>query len=217
MLDKNAIFRLFELVKTELNSKEDQSVAHRWGHILRVIRNCIEIAKEYNQVDYFVLILAALLHDIDQPYYEKKMHAQLSARKAEKILLDARIPDKVIKKVINVILEHSSENPEIRPSSLESKILFDADKLDGLGAVGIARVFSYCGQKGLSPEEALKWYKQKIKLAAPQLQTEIGRRLAKEKIDYVYSFFKMFENENSVDLAKILEKLNVTQNVVKKG
>ena len=210
-LERKQFLKLVEVVKNELDTKKDQSVAHRWGHILRVVKNCIEIAKQYSNVDYDVLLLAALLHDIEQPYYEKKSHAYLSAKKAKVILSNLGFNADLINKVTEIILEHSSENPDKPPSSIEAKILFDADKIDGLGAVGIARVFTYCGQNGMSPEDALKWYIRKIKLAEPQLQTEIGRKIAKEKIHYVYDFFKLFEIENSVSLDQIIELLEDSQ------
>ncbi len=211
LLKRTQFLKLVKVIKSELETKKDQSVAHRWDHILRVVKNCIEIAKWYSNIDYDALLLAALLHDIEQPYYEKKSHAYLSAKKAKLILSNLGFSTDLINKVTKIILEHSSENPDESPSSIEAKILFDADKIDGLGAVGIARVFTYCGQNGMSPVDALKWYIRKIKLAEPQLQTDVGRKIAKEKIRYVYNFFKLFEIENSVSLDQIMVLLEEDQ------
>jgi len=98
--------------------------------------------------------------------------------------------------VLEIIGEHSSEDERL-PSSLEAKILFDADKLDGLGAVGIARVFSFCGQKGLSSDEALCWYEWKIKKAAHMMQTEARKKMAADEMDFVRTFFEKYRDETA--------------------
>jgi len=82
--------------------------------------------------------------------------------------------------VLEVISQHSSEN-KTKPSTIEAKILYDADKIDGLGAIGIARVFAFCGQNGMPPKKAIERYKKKINLAIPQMQTEIGKKLAEKE------------------------------------
>lgn len=192
------IKELAKIVKNILSKSEDQSVSHRWGHVKRVYHNCLKIAKYYSNVNYRILEAAALLHDIYQPYNEKKNHAVLSAQKAREILQSLNFNNDEIDKITQIIKEHSSENPDIKPSSIEAKILFDADKIDGVGAVGIARVFAFMGQNGFTPEQAISWYKYKIDLALPQLQTEIGYKMAKEKLAYVINFIKRFERENSV-------------------
>ncbi len=74
--------------------------------------------------------------------------------------------------------------------------MFDADKLDGLGASGIARVFALFGQRGLEPEKAIEWYEKKIEIAVKNLQTKEGKRMARKKLKYVKEFLKMFKNEN---------------------
>jgi len=184
------------LVRNALEENMDQSVAHRYDHSKRVCKRAADLAQKIGieDVDLEVLKIAALLHDIDQPYYDKENHVERSLQKAKQILLKVGYPQEKVKKVLEIIGEHSSEDERL-PSSLEAKILFDADKLDGLGAVGIARVFSFCGQKGKSCDEALRWYEGKIKKAAPMMQTEAGKNMAAAEMEFVRTFFEKYRNE----------------------
>jgi len=182
-------------VKQSLKNNPSQSLAHRWDHIHRVYKRAVKIAEIVDEkVDMEILKIAALLHDIDQPYNEKENHVKKSLSKAKKILKEIGCPEEKIKKVLKIISEHSSEDEKV-PTSIEAKILFDADKLDGIEAIGIARVFIFCGQNGLTIKEAIDWYKNKIEKAIPKMQTEIGKKIAKRKLEYVYSFFKKFKEE----------------------
>jgi uncharacterized protein len=175
-----------------------QSVAHRFDHIERVMHNALAIAATIDGVDHEILELAVLLHDVDQPAGKKAEHVDLSLRAAEVILRQAACPDNRTNIVLNVIAEHSTENVRtIQPSTREAKILFDADKLDGLSAVGIARVFSLFGQMDLAPFEAIEWYKRKIDIALEYLQTAEGRRLCHSRLAYVQQFLSQMESEDS--------------------
>jgi len=193
---KNFVDLVFEKVKQALEKNQCQSVSHRWDHIYRVYRRAIKIANEIKgeNVNMEILKISALLHDIDQPYNEKQNHVKRSLSKAEQILKEIGYPEEKIKKVLNVISEHSSEDDK-EPTTIEAKILFDADKLDGIGAIGIARVFAFCGQNGLTPKEAIEWYRRKIEKALPKMQTKVGKEIVKRELKYVYSFFEKFKKE----------------------
>lgn len=183
-----------EVVRRVSNS--GQSVAHRFDHIERVMQNALAIAAPIEGVDYEILELAVLLHDVEQPAGKKAEHVELSLRAAEEILKQAACPDDRASKVLRVIGEHSSEHVRtIQPSTDEAKILFDADKLDGLSAVGIARVFALFGQMDLPPLQAIEWYKQKIDIALAYIQTAEGRRLCNARVPYVQQFLSQMESE----------------------
>jgi len=183
-----------EVVRRVSNS--GQSVAHRFDHIERVMQNALAIAATIEGVDYEILQLAVLLHDVEQPAGKKAEHVELSLRAAEEILKQAACPDEKASKVLRVIGEHSSEHVRtIQPSTDEAKILFDADKLDGLSAVGIARVFALFGQMDLPPLQAIEWYKQKIDIALQYIQTAEGRRLCNSRLPYVQQFLSQLESE----------------------
>src|ERR1700744_1407087 len=121
------------------------------------MRNALKIAATIEGVDDEILELAVLLHDVDQPAGRKAEHVELSLRAAEEILRQADCPSDRANNVLAVIAEHSTEHIRtIKPSTSEARILFDADKIDGLAAVGIARVFSMFGQMGLPPFDAVR-------------------------------------------------------------
>ena len=163
------IKRVQQIVKEILENDKSHSLAHQWDHIKRVYNIALRIARFYQHqeiLDLEVLKLAIFLHDIGETCNNKKNHQKISALIASQILKDVGYSDETIEKVCQIIVEHSSENnlSRLSPSSLESKILFDADKIDGVGAVGIARALILCGQQGKSPKECLDWYQDKIKL-----------------------------------------------------
>lgn len=122
--------------------------AHDKEHVYRVLYNALEIAKYEENVDYDVLICACLLHDIGrQEQFEnpKLCHAQVGAKKAYAFLTENQFEEAFAKQVEHCVLCHRYRNNNI-PQTIEAKILFDADKLDVTGAVGIARTLFYKGQ-----------------------------------------------------------------------
>lgn len=189
------IEKVREIVKNKLAGNSQHSVSHRWDHIVRVQNRALELAaEEEKEVDYEVLRLSVFLHDIIETAENKKYHVENSLQKAKEILRAVDYPDKKIEKVLGAISTHSSEDQKL-PDSIEGKILFDSDKLDGLGAIGIARVFSLFGQRGKIPKQGVKWYKKKIKKTFPLMQTKIGKRRALQELHYVQRFLEKFKEE----------------------
>ena len=186
-------------VKSIINNKKDQSISHRWDHIWRVYKRVMKLEKTIDDenIDLESLKISALLHDIDQPYFDKKNHVKKSIEKAKQILSNMDYPKKQTDKILKIIKEHSTED-NIKPSSIEAKILYDADKLDGIGAIGISRVFSYTGQNGIIPSDAIKWYIEKIEKAHDNMQTRMGRKEAEDRIKYVKSFIQKFYEEEKI-------------------
>jgi len=187
---------IMDIVKDKLKKSQNQSVAHRWDHIYRVYKRSIAIAEliKDENIDMELLKISALLHDIDQNYNNKRNHVVKSIEKSNQILKNINYPENKTKKILDIIAEHSTEDNSI-PSSIEAKILFDADKLDGIGAIGIARVFAFCGQNNLTPKQAIIWYKKKINIALKSVQTEIGKEKLKNNLKYVNDFFDKFNYE----------------------
>ncbi len=195
-MERTLVERIEERARARMSVEKKQSCAHRWGHVARVRRWALMLAKDYGDADIIALELAAILHDIDQPYDGKKEHARTSASLARKMLYDEGAENELIEKVARMIEEHSSEDVKsVCPTTLESKLLFDADKLDGLGAVGIARVFAYQGQHAIEPENAVGWFKRKIEISLAHMQTDKGRRIASERLSYVRDFISRFEGD----------------------
>ncbi len=121
----------------------DADSAHGFDHVLRVLRLAERIGSEEG-VDMDVLRAATLLHDVGRPdeLVTGESHALISSRRAREILADKE--PEWVERVARAIAEHRFRGAE-RPSSPEGRVLFDADKLDAIGAVGVARAFAVAG------------------------------------------------------------------------
>lgn len=121
--------------------------AHNKDHVYRVLYNAMIIAEKESNVNYDVLIGACLLHDIgrqEQFADPAVCHAEAGADKAFRFLTEQGFPEGYVRQVRQCILTHRFRKNR-KPESLEAKILFDADKLDVVGAMGIARTLVYNG------------------------------------------------------------------------
>lgn len=184
--------------------------AHDKEHVYRVLYNALEIARYEEKVDYDVLICACLLHDIgrkEQFENPKLCHAQVGAKKAYAFLIENQFEEAFAKKVEHCVLCHRYRNNNV-PQTIEAKILFDADKLDVTGAVGIARTLFYKGQvseplynldkdgrvsngeKDTSPS-FFQEYKYKLEHIYDKFYTRCGAEMAKKRqkaaVDYYES------------------------------
>ena len=140
------IYRLLE--DYMLSCMEDS--AHDKEHVYRVLYNALEIAKKENNVDYDVLIAACLLHDVgrkEQFENPALCHAMVGRKKAYQFLVEHGFDAGYAEKVGQCIQTHRYRKDN-QPQSLEAKILFDADKVDVAGAIGIARTLIYKGGLG---------------------------------------------------------------------
>jgi len=138
----------------EIMEKELSCSAHNLDHVMRVHNMCIFLSKYEENVDLDILIPAALLHDIARVIESQNKtgeidHAILGGSMAEDILRNLNYEEEEIKKIKHCIVAHRfrSGNP---PETIEAKILFDADKLDVIGSIGLARTFMIAGQFGQS-------------------------------------------------------------------
>lgn len=121
--------------------------AHDKEHIYRVLFHALEIADSEENVDYDILITACLLHDIgrkEQFENPDLCHAQVGGEKACRFLTEQGFSPDFAEKVKHCILTHRFRKNQ-QPQTVEAKILFDADKLDVTGAMGIARSLAYKG------------------------------------------------------------------------
>ena len=183
--------------------------AHDQEHIYRVLYLALDIAQTEPDTDYDVLICACLLHDIgrqaqfDDPSID---HAEAGADQAFRFLMEQKFPEDFAGKVSACIRSHRfrKNNP---PKSIEAKILFDADKIDISGAIGIARTLIYQGQVGeplyhLLPDGTvsngtdhlgdsfLREYKYKLEQIYEHFYTDRGRTLARSRQRAAADFYK---------------------------
>jgi uncharacterized protein len=219
--------QLKKIVEKEM---EGASPAHDVNHVMRVYNLCLELAKCEPNVDLDVLRTAALLHDIARTREDKQGHIHvldvdhsiLGAEMSNKILRDLGCSEEKIEHVKHCIASHRfrGENP---PRTIEAKILAEADKLDVLGATGIARSFMIggeCGQKLYSDTPIDDYIKEnlvggksngriidpskhasnlefetKFKQIPNRLYTQRAREIAIERLEYMRQFFERLKNE----------------------
>ena len=137
---------IVDLVKNEVKDILKNDPAHDYQHILRVYRNAQKICHDEN-VDSKLVLCAALLHDlVSYPKFDKrsKMSSIESAKKSKKILKKFNFLEQEIKIISDAIEDHSFSR-NVVPKTIEGKILQDADRLDALGSIGLARVFATSG------------------------------------------------------------------------
>lgn len=137
--------------------------AHDLEHALRVREWGKRLAEEEG-ADFTVIELAALLHDIGRSGAVEKTHAESSAGLAVNILQKAGYPEEIIWRVKEAIVAHSREAGH-EPNTLEAKILYDADKLDFVGAIGLGRLFTWAGVQGwplVGENSCETFYKERI-------------------------------------------------------
>ncbi len=184
---------------------------HDFDHIRRVYAMATRLARAEG-ADLEIVQAAALLHDVADSAAgtpERANHHIASAEVAEKVLREEGWPEKRIAAVQHCIRSHRFRKVEERPATLEAKILFDADKLDVLGAVGVARVIAYAtitGQPAYAPpsEQFLQTGKEspnephsayhehlyKLVKIKDLLFTSTARSIAEERFRYLDEFFR---------------------------
>ncbi len=184
------------LVRSVLGMDE----AHGWPHIERVANLAYLIADDHRDVDREALMAAVLYHDLGRPL-ERVVgvnHAVISARIAVARLERAGWARERIALVENAVLAHSYTAVRelgVEPASVEAMILSDADKLDALGAVGVARAVLTGGQLGRSLCSTIDHLRSKV-LRLPELMyTRRGRELAAERVETVRYFIERIVGE----------------------
>lgn len=199
-------------VKQKLENAEG---GHDWFHIERVYKNAILIAKE-EACDLTVVQLGALLHDIA----DSKFHAgdeTVGPRTARTFLENENVDESTIQHIINIIenISFKGGNFEKKFNSKELEIVQDADRLDAIGAIGIARCFNYGGFKNralynpeikpnlnMSKEEyknsespTLNHFYEKLLLLKDKMNTPTGKKLAESRHQYMEEFLLQFLDE----------------------
>ena len=217
MTSDSRLFRsVLEAVTQILKESEG---AHDLDHTLRVLNNAALLAEEENLSarDRQILFLSCLLHDCARPEEFHSggtvCHALLGGPKAEKILRENSCTDEdLICRVSHAVTRHRYRGKE-QPVTLTDKLLYDADKLDSIGAVGIGRAFHFAGRIGArvhnTEEEALaseaytredsayREYLVKLRHVAGRMLTGSGKRLAAQRSAFMEEFFRELKAETS--------------------
>lgn len=211
--------KIMEIVQDKLTCS-----AHNLDHVFRVYNLCLLIAKHEEEVDLEILIPSALLHDIARVEESKDKtgkldHAILGSEIAEDILRELQYEEEKIQRIKHCIIAHRFRTGN-EPTTIEAKILFDSDKLDAIGAIGIARTFMLSGQFGqrLTVKEPLNEYMEsntvengrlkdvskhtpfieyevKLKKIPDKLYTKKAKEIGKERLKFMEEYFNRLQLE----------------------
>jgi uncharacterized protein len=203
-----------QFVKATLKNAEG---GHDWFHIQRVLNNAKLIA-ENEPVNIFIVSLGALLHDIADPKFHNGDET-IGPKIAKEFLKEQKVNKGIIQHIIHIINHISYKNSFTKTgekfTSKELEVLQDADRLDAIGAIGIARCFNYGGFKNRSlydPEIApnlrmtkeeyknstaptINHFYEKLLLIKDTMNTITGKRIAEERHAYMEGFLKQFYEE----------------------
>jgi uncharacterized protein len=210
IMDRKIFKQKLEDVKLFVKDALQNSFScHDYEHTLRVFNNAKMLLKFEKKADSQVVLLASLLHDIgrSEEFAEagRVCHAEVGAKIAEKYLLENGFDMCLVSKVCRAIRVHRFRNKAESPETLEEKILYDADKLDSLGAVGIGRAFMFAAKVGArlhnkksealrakeysSEDTAYREYLVKFVHIPKQMQTLQGRAIAEKELEFMREFF----------------------------
>lgn len=188
---------------------------HDFDHTERVVRNALELQQLEQRGERDLIHLAALLHDIARPEEMaaggKVCHALLGVDKADRIMLDCGIADPEIRRIVTEAVRRHRYRTAPQPETIEQMIVYDADKLDSIGAIGIGRAFQFAGRIGArlhntaaeaeggdaygKEDSAYREYLVKLRHVPGRMLTASGRRLAADRLHFMDEFFLRLNRE----------------------
>ncbi|MDX1766959.1 MAG: HD domain-containing protein [Arenibacter troitsensis] len=213
MTNTQIVEETIAFVKETLKGAEG---GHDWFHIQRVFKNTLLIAKD-EKVDVLVVSLGALLHDIADAKFNGGDET-VGPRMAKDFLISLGVDKKAIDHVVKIIENisyKSSLDPNNSFTSKELQVVQDADRLDAIGAIGIARAFNYGGYKNreiynpeiapnlqMSKEEykksqapSINHFYEKLLLLKDKMNTESGKKLAENRHQFMMDYLEQFYKE----------------------
>ena len=165
---------------------------HGFEHAMRVYRNALLIAETEPEADRLMVSLGALLHDAD----DHKLFSTENNANARRFLeaqgVDRETADRICGAVNSVSF---SRNRGKHPDTIEGRIIQDADRLDAIGAIGIARTFAYGGKHGRTPEDSIAHFHEKLLLLKDLMNTEKAKEMAESRHAFMEQFLKEWEQE----------------------
>ncbi len=206
------IEKTITFVKQKLENAES---GHDWFHIERVYKNALLIAKSEN-CNGLIVQLGALLHDIaDSKFHDGD--EKIGPKTAKNFLESQKVSEVIINQVVFIIenISFKGGNFDRKSSTIELEIVQDADRLDAIGAIGIARTFNYGGFKNrkiynpeilpnlkMTKEEyknsdspTINHFYEKLLLLKDKMNTETGKKIAQERHQFMETFLEQFYGE----------------------
>lgn len=218
-MDKKVVIERTRMYVHDVMSTD--ATGHDWWHVDRVTKTALTIAESEEGADSFVVELGALLHDIA----DHKFHngdASKGPKVAREWLEQLEVDEEIIQKVCDIITQISFKgaNVDTPMSSVEGSIVQDADRLDALGAVGVARCFAYGGHKSqplyhpaIKPHmhSSFEEYKkakttsvnhfyEKLLLLKDRMNTNTGKELAQQRHAFMEKYLEQFFGESEGSL-----------------
>ena len=214
-MDKEKIITAtIAFVKKELKNAEG---GHDWFHIERVFKNSLLISKD-EKVDVFVVSLAALLHDIADPKFyngDETVGPKVATQFLNEQKVHATIIEHVVHIIKNISFKNSFDTASESFTSIELEVVQDADRLDAIGAIGIARCFNYGGFKNRAlydPEiipdlkmtkdtyksstaPTINHFYEKLLLLKDQMNTASGKKIANNRHQFMERYLQQFYDE----------------------
>lgn len=213
MTNTQIIEETIVFVKETLKGAEG---GHDWFHIQRVFKNTLLIAKD-EKVDVLVVSLGALLHDIADAKFnggDETVGPKMAMEFLTSLEVDEKIVDHVVKIIENISYKSSLDSKKLFTSK-ELQVVQDADRLDAIGAIGIARAFNYGGYKNrelYNPEIApnlqmtkeeykkskaptINHFYEKLLLLKDKMNTDSGKKLAEKRHQFMLEYLKQFYKE----------------------
>jgi uncharacterized protein len=209
-IQRTFIQKSIEFAKSKMSREK---ASHSWEHAWRVTRMASHLAKA-EKAEPFIVMVSAILHDIAREDEHKSKgkicHAEKGSYMAREFLLAQGLDSMLAERIAQCIREHRFRGNH-KPSTLESRILYDADKLDSLGAVGIGRAFLFSGEVGArlhvnvpkfeatlaysENDTAYREYRVKLKFLKNKMLTREGKKIARERHQFMKKFFDRFHRE----------------------
>jgi uncharacterized protein len=196
----------------------NSALSHNWEHTCRVCNLCRHIG-QVEGADLEILMVSAYLHDVGRAWQDQSKgavcHAEKGAEIARALLDKYAIPNERKACIVHCIRAHRFRG-NCRPTTLEAKTLFDADKLDSIGAIGIGRAFQFAGEVGARfynpsadlektapytvEDTAYREFKLKLSRIRECMLTAEGRRLANGRHAFMEKFFERFLQEHQGEM-----------------
>ncbi len=210
MLEESIIEKSIAFAREQMKNLKP---SHGWDHVQRVVMTAGRIAAAEG-ANPFVVKVAAVLHDIARGTQDEsrgaRCHAELGSAMACEFLKEAGLDETRTRHIADCIATHRYRGKNA-PETLEAKVVYDADKLDSVGAVGIGRAFLFAGEVGAKlhnhdtdihatsayseEDTAYREFTMKLKHVKEKMLTEEGRRIARDRHDFMVRFFERLDAE----------------------
>jgi uncharacterized protein len=214
-MNKNSIIK--KTAEFARKTLEGEGSGHDWWHVYRVWRMAKRIARE-EKADIFIVELAALLHDISDWKFSAgndKLGSQITEKFLSKLMVDQKIINDVAEIVLNI--SYKGGTNKVKLQTMEGKIVQDADRLDAIGAIGIARTFAFGSSikrefynPGIKPKKykdfedfknnlnkntTINHFHEKLLLLKKLMHTKTAKKMAEGRHKYMEEYLKKFYKE----------------------